>query len=64
LTQNKSKDKLPSWFNAKKSFIPVKFHRANFIRKTALYKSTIVSGSTLIDLTEALVDDYYFSKKG
>jgi hypothetical protein len=30
--------------------------------KTALYKSTIVSGSTLIDLTGASVDDYYFQK--
>jgi hypothetical protein len=61
--KTKAKDKLPSWFNTEKIIYPSKVSiEQTSSEKTALYKSTIVC-STLIDLTEALVDDYYFSKK-
>jgi hypothetical protein len=63
--KTKAKDKLPSWFNAKKIIYPVKISiEQTSSEKTALYKSTIVSGATLIDLTGGFgVDDYYFSKR-
>jgi hypothetical protein len=62
--KTKAKDKLPNWFNAKKIIYPVKISiEQTSSEKTALYKSTIVSGATLIDLTGGFgVDDYYFSK--
>ena len=61
----KAKDKLPSWFTTEKIIYPSKVSiEQTSSEKTALYKSTIVFGSTLIDLTGGFgVDDYYFSKK-
>jgi hypothetical protein len=63
--KTKAKDKLPSWFTTEKIIYPSKVSiEQTSSEKTALYKSTIVSGSTLIDLTGGFgVDDYYFSKK-
>ncbi|WP_264521260.1 class I SAM-dependent methyltransferase [Flavobacterium sp. N1994] len=63
--KQKSKSKLPTWFNAKNIIYPVKISiEQTSSEKTAEYKSQLVSGETLIDLTGGFgVDDYYFSKK-
>ena len=63
--KTKAKDKLPTWFAAQNCIFPSKISvEQTSSEKTALYKSTIVSGETLIDLTGGFgVDDYYFSKK-
>lgn len=62
--KTKAKDKLPSWFQTPEIIYPVKISiEQTSSEKTALYKSTLVSGESLIDLTGGFgVDDYYFSK--
>jgi THUMP domain-like len=61
----KAKDKLPTWFNQKNIIYPSKISvEQTSSEKTAQYKSKIVNGENLIDLTGGFgVDDYYFSKK-
>lgn len=61
----KSKDKLPTWFNTKNIIYPSKISVEQTSSEiTANYKSELLSGKTLIDLTGGFgVDDYYFSKK-
>jgi hypothetical protein len=63
--KTKSKDKLPTWFNTKNIIYPSKISvEQTSSEKTATYKSTLVSGEKLIDLTGGFgVDDYYFAKK-
>ncbi|MFE3868275.1 class I SAM-dependent methyltransferase [Flavobacterium sp. LS2P90] len=63
--KTKSKEKLPTWFSTKNIIYSAKISiEQTSSEKTALYKSTIVSGASLIDLTGGFgVDDYYFSKK-
>ncbi|WP_369769255.1 class I SAM-dependent methyltransferase [Flavobacterium sp. WC2416] len=63
--KTKSKDKLPTWFNTKNIIYPSKISvEQTSSEKTAAYKSTLVSGEKLIDLTGGFgVDDYYFAKK-
>jgi hypothetical protein len=63
--KNKAKDKLPTWFQCEKIIYPSKVSvEQTSSEKTAKYKSSIVSGITLIDLTGGFgVDDYYFSKR-
>ena len=63
--KNKAKDKLPTWFLAKNILYPSKISvEQTSSEKTASYKSAIVSGESLIDLTGGFgVDDFYFSKK-
>ena len=63
--KKKAKDKLPNWFKTKKIIYPSKLSiEQTSSEKTAAYKSTIVSGESLIDLTGGFgVDDYYFAKK-
>ena len=63
--KTKSKYKLPTWFSTKNIIYPTKISiEQTSSEKTALYKSTIVYGDSLIDLTGGFgVDDYYFSKK-
>jgi hypothetical protein len=60
----KAKDKLPTWFNTKDILYPSKISvEQTSSERTAKYKSTLVSGSSLIDLTGGFgVDDYYFAK--
>ena len=60
----KAKDKLPTWFNTDDIIYPSKISiEQTSSEKTALYKSTLISGKTIIDLTGGFgVDDYYFSK--
>jgi hypothetical protein len=61
----KAKDKLPTWFNLQNILYPSKISiEQTSSEKTAQYKSEIVSGNNLIDLTGGFgVDDYFFSKK-
>lgn len=63
--RTKSKDKLPTWFSAKNIIYPSKISvEQTSSETTAKYKSEIVSGESLIDLSGGFgVDDYYFSKK-
>lgn len=61
----KAKDKLPTWFNCANIIFPSKISvEQTSSEATALYKSQLVSGDSLIDLTGGFgVDDYYFAKK-
>ena len=61
----KAKDKLPTWFNTKDILYPSKISvEQTSSERTAKYKSTLVSGTSLIDLTGGFgVDDFYFSKR-
>ena len=63
--KTKSKDKLPHWFTAKNIIYPSKISvEQTSSKKTASYKSELVSGESLIDLTGGFgVDDFYFAKK-
>jgi len=61
----KAKDKLPTWFATDDILYPSKISiEQTSSEKTAFYKSTLISGKTIIDLTGGFgVDDYYFSKR-
>ncbi|MFV0565375.1 MAG: THUMP-like domain-containing protein [Flavobacteriaceae bacterium] len=61
----RSKKKLPTWFNAENIYYPNKLNIEQTSSEiTALYKSELISGETIIDLTGGLgVDCFYFSKK-
>ena len=61
----KAIDKLPSWFSAENIIYPSKISIEQTSSEiTALYKSNLIFGESLIDLTGGFgVDDYYFSKK-
>ncbi|MGC4039926.1 MAG: class I SAM-dependent methyltransferase [Flavobacterium sp.] len=63
--KQKAKTKLPSWFAAPNVIYPSKISvEQTSSEKTAAYKSELVSGLNLIDLTGGFgVDDYYFAKK-
>ncbi len=63
--RTKSKDKLPTWFNAQDIIFPSKISiEQTSSEVTAQFKSQLISGTNLIDLTGGFgVDDYYFSKK-
>jgi hypothetical protein len=63
-TKTKAKDKLPTFFKTENIIYPSKISvEQTSSEKTALYKASIVSGDTLIDLTGGFgVDDLYFSK--
>jgi hypothetical protein len=56
--------KLPTWFSCRNSIYPSKISiEQTSSETTAQYKSELVSGDFLIDLTGGFgVDDYYFSK--
>ena len=61
----KSKTRLPHWFATKNIIYPSKISvEQTSSEKTADYKTSIVSGDSLIDLTGGFgVDDYYFANK-
>ena len=63
--KSKAEIKLPTWFNTKNIIYPSKISvEQTSSEKTALYKSNIVSGDSLIDLTGGFgVDDYFFASK-
>jgi hypothetical protein len=63
--REKAKDKLPTWFAADNIIYPSKISvEQTSSEAAAAYKSGLVSGESLIDLTGGFgIDDYYFSKK-
>jgi len=63
--RQKAKDKLPVWYAAENIIYPSKISVEQTSSETAaLYKSALISGESLIDLTGGFgIDDYYFSKK-
>jgi hypothetical protein len=63
--KTKAKDKLPTWFDTENIVYPSKTSVEQTSSEiTAEYKSSMVWGESLIDLTGGFgVDDYYFSKK-
>ena len=63
--KSKSEHKLPTWFSTKEIIYPSKISvEQTSSEKTAKYKSELISGENLIDLTGGFgVDDFYFSKK-
>jgi 16S rRNA G966 N2-methylase RsmD len=64
-SKTKAKEKLPSWFSAKNIIYPPKVSIEQTSSETAAsYKSNLISGASLIDLTGGLgVDDFYFSRQ-
>jgi len=62
--KTKAKDKLPTFFKTENIIYPSKISvEQTSSEKTAFYKSTLVNGENLIDLTGGFgVDDLYFSK--
>ena len=63
--RTKSQDKLPTWFTTKNIIYPSKISvEQTSSETTAKYKSELISGENLIDLSGGFgIDDYYFSKK-
>ncbi len=56
--------KLPSWFNTKNIYYPNKLNiEQSSSELTAKYKSELISGNSIIDLTGGFgIDTYYFAK--
>lgn len=65
IAKNKSEKKLPTWFNSERVYYPNKLSiEQSSSEIAARYKSSIVSGDSLIDITGGFgVDAYYFSKR-
>ena len=63
--QSNCKKKQPTWFNSLGIYYPAKLNiEQTSSEKTALYKSAMVEGELLIDLSGGFgVDSFYFSKK-
>ncbi|KQM69495.1 hypothetical protein ASE74_05770 [Pedobacter sp. Leaf216] len=63
--KKKSEKKLPTWFNTENIYYPPLLSiEQTSSEVTAQYKSKLVKGDTLIDITGGFgVDAYYFSKK-
>ncbi len=63
--KKKTKDKLPTWFNTKNIYYPNKLNIEQTSSEiSANYKSSLVSGDSLIDLTGGFgIDTYQFSKR-
>ncbi|MCF6131918.1 class I SAM-dependent methyltransferase [Flavobacterium wongokense] len=63
--RQKAKTKLPTWFETPNIIYPGKISvEQTSSEKTGEYKSGLISGNNLIDLTGGFgVDDYYFAKK-
>lgn len=61
----KAKQKLPTWYTKTGIYYPPTLNlEQTSSEATAIYKSNLVSGDTLIDLTGGFgIDDYFFSKK-
>lgn len=62
--KNKSKNKLPTWYNTPNIYYPPSLNlEQTSSEATAIYKSQLVTGSKLIDITGGLgVDAFYFNK--
>ena len=63
--KTKSREKLPTWFSTIAIIYPSKLSiEQTSSERTAEYKSSLIAGNSLIDLTGGFgVDDYYFAKK-
>lgn len=63
--RQKCEQKLPTWYQTENIYYPKKLNLEQTSSEiTALYKSNLVKGKRLIDLTGGFgVDSYYFSKK-
>lgn len=63
--KSKAKDKLPTWFVTPNIIFPTKISvEQTSSETTALYKASLVSGTSLFDASGGFgIDDYYFSKK-
>lgn len=63
--KRKAKEKLPTWFTTKGIYYPPKISvEQTSSEQTAHYKSTLISGKSLLDVTGGFgVDSYYFSKQ-
>lgn len=63
--KKRCKTKLETWYNTKGVYYPNKLNiEQTSSEATAAYKSNLISGKTIIDLTGGFgVDAYYFSKK-
>lgn len=63
--KKKAETKLPTWFHLKKCYFPDKISiEQTSSETTAQYKSNLVSGEKLIDITGGFgVDSYYFSEQ-
>jgi 16S rRNA G966 N2-methylase RsmD len=63
--KKKCKNKLPSWFKTTNIYYPNKLNiEQTSSEQTAQYKSELISGKALLDLTGGFgVDTYFFSKK-
>ena len=64
VSKNKSKTKLPTWFDTEGIFYPPSISIEQTSSEiTAEYKANLISGKSIIDLTGGFgVDCYYFSK--
>jgi len=65
LAKNSCEKKLPTWFNSENIYYPNKLNIEQTSSEiTATYKSNLVSGKSLIDITGGFgVDAYFFSHK-
>lgn len=65
VAKQKSKEKLPSWFSTKYIYYPASISiEQTSSEETAKYKSSLISGHNLVDLTGGFgIDCYYFAKK-
>jgi len=65
LAKNKCERKLPTWFTSEKIYYPNKLNIEQTSSEiTANYKSDLISGNTIIDITGGFgVDAYYFAQK-
>ena len=63
--KSKSKEKLPTWFKTENIIYPSKISvEQTSSESTAQYKSSLIEGENLIDLTGGFgVDDFYFAKQ-
>ena len=64
IAKQKSEKKLPTWFNTNNIYYPPKISiEQTSSEETAAYKSNLINGKNLIDITGGFgVDTYYFSK--
>lgn len=64
-SRKKAEKKLPTWFNSSNILYPPKLNlEQSSSETTAQYKSSLVSGNSLIDLTGGFgIDCFFFSKK-
>lgn len=63
--KRRCESKLPTWFHSKNIYFPNKLNiEQTSSEATAKYKSELISGDSIIDLTGGFgIDCYYFSKK-